>query len=136
MIGVWSFYFLLSAVLLSLKLIGIPLAAPPTMLPNHSSSLWAMADSWFPTNTQAKTSQQQQQNILSAPCSSSIPTEEEVAEGLRLFTESITEWYWDKYLDPQLDAVARSNLGEDYQGMCPHSPSNSQYEQLVLLCVC
>ncbi|KAF3974052.1 hypothetical protein CMV_002565 [Castanea mollissima] len=97
----------------------IELLTPPTMLPNHSSSLWAMADSWFPKNTQAKTSQQQQQNILSAPCSSSIPTEEEVAEGLRLFTESITEWYWDKYLDPQLDAVARSDLGEDYQGMCP-----------------
>uniref|UniRef100_A0A7N2MN06 ARID domain-containing protein n=1 Tax=Quercus lobata TaxID=97700 RepID=A0A7N2MN06_QUELO len=157
---------------------------PPTMLPNHSSSLWAMADSWFPINTQAKISQQQQQNILSAPCSSSIPTEEEVAEGLRLLTESIPEWYWDKSLDPQLDAVASSDLAptmsstartfptqgevgtellltqaesasmperdwnmsldsqldavknpdltQPDQGMCPHTPSNSKYEQLVL----
>nr|POE50015.1 hypothetical protein CFP56_33357 [Quercus suber] len=107
-----------------IEVLRIPLAAPPTMLPNHSSSLWAMADSWFPTNTQAKPNQQQQQNILSAPCPSSIATEEEVAEVLRLFTESIPERYWDKSLDP---AVASSDLDEDYQGMCPHSPSNSHY---------
>nr|POE69932.1 hypothetical protein CFP56_57736 [Quercus suber] len=64
---------------------------------------------------QAKTNQQQRQNILSASWPSSIATEEEVAEALRLFTESIPERYWEKSLNPQLDAVASLDLGEDYQ---------------------
>nr|XP_023885095.1 uncharacterized protein LOC111997252 [Quercus suber]POE69931.1 hypothetical protein CFP56_57736 [Quercus suber] len=68
---------------------------------------------------QAKTNQQQRQNILSASWPSSIATEEEVAEALRLFTESIPERYWEKSLNPQLDAVASLDLGEDYQGMDP-----------------
>ena len=63
-------------VLRSLKLLGIPLAAPQTRSPDKSSSLRKMVDESVSGEAQAITGQQEQQNIVSAPapCPSSFAT--------------------------------------------------------------
>lgn len=45
---------------------------------------------------------------------------------------SMPERDWNMSLDSQLDAVKNPDLTQSGQGMCPHTPSNSKYEQLVL----